>query len=60
MPPSQSRRDISLRIADSFAECGIKLVASLPDDWVADLIKTVEADGRFIHVPVNREESAVP
>ena len=59
MSPSPKRRDVSLRIADSFAECGIRLVASLPDDWVADLIKTVEADGRFIHVPVNREESAV-
>ncbi len=59
MPPSETRRDVSLRIADSFADCGIKLVASLPDDWVADLIKTVEADERFVHVPVNREESAV-
>ena len=47
------------RIADEFNSAGIKLVASLPDDWIAELIKVVEADARFIHVPVNREESAV-
>ena len=34
-----ARRDISNRIADELSECGIGLVASLPDDWVADLIK---------------------
>jgi len=56
---ASARRDISNRIADELSECGIGLVASLPDDWVADLIKVVEADDRFIHVPVNREESAV-
>lgn len=54
-----ARRDVSNRIADAFEESGIGLVASLPDDWVSDLIKVVEADDRFIHVPVNREESAV-
>ena len=53
------RRVVSNRIAEELSSCGIGLVASLPDDWVADLIKVVEADDRFIHVPVNREESAV-
>jgi sulfopyruvate decarboxylase subunit alpha len=47
------------RIADELASCGVKLVASLPDNWVMDLIDTVENDGRFVHVPVNREESAI-
>lgn len=56
---TSARRDVSNRIAGELAECGVKLVASLPDDWVADLIKVVEADARFTHVPVNREESAV-
>ena len=47
------------RIADELASCGVKLIASLPDNWVMDVIKTIERDGRFVHVPVNREESAV-
>ena len=56
---ASARREVSNRIADELGECGIGLVASLPDDWVADLIKVVEVDDRFIHVPVNREEFAV-
>ncbi len=56
---STERRAVSNQIADELEACGVGLVASLPDDWVSDLIKVVEADDRFIHVPVNREESAV-
>ena len=51
--------DIARRIADEVAGCGIELIASLPDNWIADLIETVDADTRFDHVPVNREESAI-
>jgi len=47
------------RIADELASCGVKLVASLPDNWIMDVIDTIDRDGRFIHVPVNREESAI-
>jgi sulfopyruvate decarboxylase alpha subunit len=47
------------RIVDELASCGVKLVASLPDNWVMDVIDTIEHDDRFIHVPVNREESAI-
>jgi sulfopyruvate decarboxylase alpha subunit len=52
-------KDAARRVADELAAAEIKLVASLPDDWIAELIKTLEGDRRFIHVPVNREESAV-
>jgi sulfopyruvate decarboxylase alpha subunit len=52
-------KDAAHRIADELAAAEIKLVASLPDDWIAELIKTLEVDDRFVHVPVNREESAV-
>jgi sulfopyruvate decarboxylase alpha subunit len=52
-------KEAALRIADELAAAEIKLVASLPDDWIAELIKTLESDTRFIHAPVNREESAV-
>jgi sulfopyruvate decarboxylase alpha subunit len=54
-----AREDAAKRIADALAAAGIRMVASLPDDWIADLIKVVDADKRFLHVPVNREESAV-
>jgi sulfopyruvate decarboxylase TPP-binding subunit len=54
-----SQPSIATRIADELAACGVKLVASLPDGWIAELIRTIEADHRFTHVPVNREESAV-
>jgi sulfopyruvate decarboxylase TPP-binding subunit len=47
------------RIADELAVCGVKLVASLPDNWLMDLIRTIGHDQRFRHVPVNREESAI-
>ncbi len=54
-----SNTDIASRIADQIAACGIELIASLPDNWIADLIETVDGDARFTHVPVNREESAI-
>lgn len=56
---SDKQKDAARRIADVLADCGVRLVTSLPDDWIAELIKTVARDNRFVHVPVNREESAV-
>lgn len=46
-------------IVEQLVKSGIKLVASLPDDWVSDLIHAIDTDKRFTHVPVNREESAI-
>jgi sulfopyruvate decarboxylase subunit alpha len=51
--------DVATRIADELAACGVRLVASLPDNWLMKLIQTIDHDRRFVHVPVNREESAV-
>lgn len=51
--------EVAGRIADQLAECGVKLVASLPDNWISELISTLDRDTRFRHVPVNREESAI-
>jgi sulfopyruvate decarboxylase subunit alpha len=51
--------NVARLIADELAACGVKLVASLPDNWIAGLITTLEGDARFRHVPVNREESAI-
>jgi sulfopyruvate decarboxylase TPP-binding subunit len=50
---------VAARIAEELASSGVKLVASLPDNWLMDLIETVKHDARFTHVPVNREESAI-
>ena len=46
-------------IVDICADAGISLVASLPDDWIAQTIAAFEQDNRFTHVPANREESAI-
>lgn len=51
--------EVARRIADELAGCGVKLVASLPDNWISGLISHIDADERFRHVPVNREESAI-
>jgi sulfopyruvate decarboxylase alpha subunit len=53
------RSEIARRIADELAGCGVKLVASLPDNWISELIRHLDGDERFRHVPVNREESAI-
>jgi len=50
---------ISQRIVEATAECGISLVASLPDGWITNLITHYDRDPRFKHVAVNREESAI-
>ena len=51
--------DIARHIADELAACGVKLVASLPDNWLTGVIDVLDRDGRFVHIPVNREESAI-
>jgi sulfopyruvate decarboxylase TPP-binding subunit len=50
---------VAATIADAAADCGISLVASLPDGWITSLIHRFETDTRFRHVAVNREESAI-
>src|SRR6202140_1687147 len=50
---------VAADIADAAADCGISLVASLPDGWITSLIEKFEGDARFRHVAVNREESAI-
>lgn len=51
--------ETAAKIADAMAAAGIKLVASLPDNWINPLIQKTIADPRFTHVSVNREESAL-
>lgn len=56
---NEQKTNITSRIVEQVAGCGIKLVASLPDTWVKELIEHFDTDERFVHVPVNREESAI-
>jgi len=53
------KTEIARRISGELAECGVRLVASLPDNWISALIADIAADKRFVHVPVNREEAAI-
>src|SRR6202043_3077276 len=53
------RDAVAARIADAAADCGIALVASLPDGWIARLITRFDTDTRFPHAAVNREEAAI-
>lgn len=56
---TNKRADTARRIADELSECGVKMVASLPDNWISELLKHFDGDNRFRHIPVNREESAI-
>lgn len=44
---------------DDLSFAGVKVVASLPDDWVVPMIDAVAGDDRFTHVRVAREAEAV-
>lgn len=52
-------KEVAGLIVEQAAACGIELVASLPDNWIAEVIRAFDRDQRFRHVPVNREESAI-
>jgi sulfopyruvate decarboxylase TPP-binding subunit len=56
---NDKRSEIGERIADELAACGVRLVASLPDNWLTGVINAIDGDERFVHIPVNREESAI-
>jgi sulfopyruvate decarboxylase alpha subunit len=53
------QEDVARRIVEEFVRCDIELVASLPDNWIAELISELDRDERVRHIPVNREESAI-
>lgn len=47
------------RLHAALRAAGIRLVASLPDDWLVPLLEHVDQDPEMIHVPVAREPEAV-
>ena len=54
-----SSADVARLIADEVASCGIELVASLPDNWIADLIETAvqRGDKHYVRALREREHS---
>jgi sulfopyruvate decarboxylase subunit alpha len=46
-------------VVDGLKRAGINFVATLPDINLADLLREVEEDRDFIHVPVCREEEGI-
>ena len=46
-------------IVTSLRTAGVSLVASLPDQWIADLIAAVDRSGDIRHVRVTREDEGV-
>ena len=46
-------------ILEQLQKAGIDLVASLPDQWLGDLIKQCEADPAITHIRLAREDDGV-
>jgi sulfopyruvate decarboxylase subunit alpha len=51
--------DIYERVHAELTKSGVTFAASLPDDWVAPLIRRLAADPAVKHVPVGREAEAI-
>jgi sulfopyruvate decarboxylase subunit alpha len=51
--------DVTAQIHEQLTKIGVKLAASLPDDWVAPLIEKIAADNQIRHVRVAREAEAI-
>lgn len=51
--------DVHELIHAQLTKCGVTLAASLPDDWVAPLIRRLDADPAIRHVPVGRESETI-
>jgi sulfopyruvate decarboxylase subunit alpha len=51
--------DIYAALHSELLKCGVRLAATLPDDWIAPIIRNLEADAEIRHVPVAREAEAI-
>lgn len=51
--------DVAALIHAELTKCKVTLAASLPDDWVAPLIRSVDADPAMTHVRVARESETI-
>ncbi|HWN48736.1 MAG TPA: hypothetical protein VNO18_02725, partial [Xanthobacteraceae bacterium] len=51
--------DVNEQIHSQLVKAGVRLAASLPDDWVNGLIRTVTAGNQIKHIPVGREAETI-
>ena len=51
--------DVNDRIHAQLVKVGVRLAASLPDDWVNTLIRRIAAGNEIRHVPVGREAETI-
>jgi sulfopyruvate decarboxylase subunit alpha len=51
--------DIYAALHSELLTCGVRLAATLPDDWIAPIIRNLAADSAIRHVPVAREAEAI-
>ena len=51
--------DVNESLHAELTRCNVTLAATLPDDWVAPLIRRLDADPKVRHVPVAREAEAM-
>jgi sulfopyruvate decarboxylase subunit alpha len=51
--------ELAERILTELRKAGVSLAATLPDDWVAPLIRRMATEPSMRHVPVAREAEAV-
>lgn len=52
-------KDAAARIVAGLKKAGINFVASLPDEKMLELIRAVEGDRDFRHIPLCREEEGI-
>jgi len=51
--------DVNEQIHAQLVKAGVRLAATLPDDWVNSLIRRVAKDNTIRHVPVGREAETI-
>ena len=51
--------DVNDKIHAQLVKTGVRLAASLPDDWVNTLIRRISAGNEIRHVPVGREAETI-
>jgi sulfopyruvate decarboxylase subunit alpha len=51
--------DVNDQIHTQLVKAGVRLAATLPDDWLNGLIRRVARDDAIRHVPVGREAEAI-
>jgi sulfopyruvate decarboxylase subunit alpha len=51
--------DVSDQIHAQLVKAGVRLAATLPDDWIGGLIRRVARDNAIHHIPVAREAETI-